>query len=752
MNDRAAPFDEPRIALESTTRPTWRGYVLFLAIALLLSSRPLLSATGIHLSTAALFYLLAARRWGYPAGLLALLVTVAPSLWWWGVWWYLPLSVGGYLFMWYARRWRLLPAEGIAIYNIAILPLLAWLALLRFQLSGPGIALFALQYALGEIVLATIADLIVYNFSLTNRWPFVIHKPTRSIERVLRTTTNFLTAFMLTFIVASQAMRIHDIADQRRADVRSVALQHVREQPDGKLAGHGFDHHPEGDSARIFFDTNPNDFEERARRTLTPDCPWPVRLGDDGTGGFGTWIGNCEITRAHTARGPVMVAIAYDGDVKTPFPWADYQLTLLVAGAAFALTYGISVSRSLVRAIGMAEDMVRRFGTPNLPMPPHVPFAEIDVPLRDFVARNNNYVAAIEDRDRLTKMTLDLKRSIDLRLMANIRFDPATGKLHFTHVKMTEPPVERSLQVHPGDYQLFPAADGSDEATIEFRTASAAEFDAQMITLRQSAGPLAWESGAMVKFTQPRRLRDLMVQQARLVDLGSMASAISHEIKQPLFTIAIAAESMQLMLDKGRSDIADQQLAGRIARIAEQVDRARNIIERISHYGRTDAAIPVEVDIDETMLLAVSFLSAMLEDRHIAVVSSVAPGRHRVLMSQVALEQVIVNGIQNAADSIQARRDAGWTGEGRITLEVARVGHRLRCTIADNGAGLPPGLAESAFNAFFTTKSSSNGSGLGLFISRQIIIDAGGTIRLRAGDEDEGAALEIDLPPHEPAA
>jgi signal transduction histidine kinase len=80
-----------------------------------------------------------------------------------------------------------------------------------------------------------------------------------------------------------------------------------------------------------------------------------------------------------------------------------------------------------------------------------------------------------------------------------------------------------------------------------------------------------------------------------------------------------------------------------------------------------------------------------------------------------------------------------------MTLSLDRQGDRIRCTVADDGVGLDIGVEDTAFEAFFTTKTIDNGTGLGLFISRQIVTDAGGSIAL-VPNADHGATLVVMLP------
>jgi C4-dicarboxylate-specific signal transduction histidine kinase len=328
--------------------------------------------------------------------------------------------------------------------------------------------------------------------------------------------------------------------------------------------------------------------------------------------------------------------------------------------------------------------------------------------------------------------------------MREIEFDPGTGLLRFEEIRISDGPLVREVKIHPADHPYFMAADASDEAVVEFRVAGAEALETYLVNLRRSDGRLRWSSGIGIRLRQPQRLHDLMLRQARLVDLGNMAAAITHEVKQPLFTIAMAAESIRIILEKRGALPDDEPVERCVMRIATQVDRAREIIRRISRYGHLDTLAPVGCDAAAAVEAAHSFLLPMLEERGIVTTLDFAPGVHWVDVSRIALEQVMVNAIQNAGDAILSARTAGRDA-GRLRLEVAPRGERIRCAITDDGIGVDTGVGDAAFEAFFTTKSVDSGTGLGLFISRQIVTDAGGTITL-AQNAGGGATLEVTLP------
>jgi len=242
-----------------------------------------------------------------------------------------------------------------------------------------------------------------------------------------------------------------------------------------------------------------------------------------------------------------------------------------------------------------------------------------------------------------------------------------------------------------------------------------------------------------------------LAQRARHADLGARIMTIAHELRQPLFTIAVAAESQRLMLARAaETRPSTDQLAERTECIAEQVSRATAIIEQILDYGRTNAKAASELDVAESLRRSCAFLAPTFEEQAIELVFSIENGWHCTIMSPVELEQVFVNALQNATDSIISRRRAGWTGTGRITCSVASCDGLISCIIEDNGAGVSKRHAEAAFDAFFSTKADE-GTGLGLFITREIVLRAGGSVSLRPSP-GKGAHLAIELPAANTAA
>lgn len=237
-------------------------------------------------------------------------------------------------------------------------------------------------------------------------------------------------------------------------------------------------------------------------------------------------------------------------------------------------------------------------------------------------------------------------------------------------------------------------------------------------------------------------LFDLLAVKARMADLGEQSAALAHELRQPLFSIAVANENLRMML--GRSDMTRGQLEKATARIAQQVERAQTIIERTLAYAAGRTAEGLGADIGLASGNAIEFLQPLFEAENIEIDDNTAHLHATVALCQVELEQVFVNILRNAAESIAARREAGWQGVGRITMRFHRKTDSVTCTVSDNGAGLSKEVAREVFAPFFTTKARA-GTGLGLHICRQALNKVGGSIRI-APEDRTGARVELELP------
>ena len=230
------------------------------------------------------------------------------------------------------------------------------------------------------------------------------------------------------------------------------------------------------------------------------------------------------------------------------------------------------------------------------------------------------------------------------------------------------------------------------------------------------------------------RLRELqaeLIHVSRLSAMGEMASALAHELNQPLTAIMNYAQATRRLVDAVDEE-RRAALLGLLEKTAQQASRAGQIIHRLRQFiakGETERMLEdVNAVVEEAAALALIGTGG----RGIAVRRALADGLPAVLMDKIQIHQVITNLIRNSVDALTAveRRE--------IVIQTRRAGqHRVEIAVADSGPGLAAAVAPRLFQPFVTTKPG--GMGIGLSICRSIVEAHGG--KLRAGENPGGGTV-----------
>jgi nitrogen-specific signal transduction histidine kinase len=265
------------------------------------------------------------------------------------------------------------------------------------------------------------------------------------------------------------------------------------------------------------------------------------------------------------------------------------------------------------------------------------------------------------------------------------------------------------------------------------------------ITLRISAVPFRpgrKESGVVVvlnDLTPARQLEERLAQLDRLANVGTLAASMAHEIKNAL----VAGKTfIDLLLEKHQ----DSELVDVVRREMGRIDA---LVTRMLKFAGPARPVFSEVRLHEVLDHSLRLVQPQLEGKAIASSRSFQAASDLVRGDDCQLQQAFVNLFLNALEAM------GPDGTLSVTTETilpdARVAGRgdsagqtrLRVTVRDDGAGIPPQCLARLFEPFFTTKP--NGTGLGLPITRRIILEHEGTITVES-QPGRGAAFHILLP------
>ncbi len=220
-----------------------------------------------------------------------------------------------------------------------------------------------------------------------------------------------------------------------------------------------------------------------------------------------------------------------------------------------------------------------------------------------------------------------------------------------------------------------------------------------------------------------QELQSELVHMSRLTAMGEMASALAHELNQPLAAIANYMKGSRRLLENS-SDERATMLRDAMEKAGEQALRAGQIIRRLRDFvARGESERRVE-DVKKLAEVASALALVGAKDKGVRVRFNFAPGIDFVLADKVQVQQVLLNLIRNAIEAMEETQKR----ELVVSTEAA-PDNMVEISVADTGSGISPEISEQLFQPFITTKR--HGMGVGLSISRTIIEAHGGVIATR---------------------
>ena len=231
--------------------------------------------------------------------------------------------------------------------------------------------------------------------------------------------------------------------------------------------------------------------------------------------------------------------------------------------------------------------------------------------------------------------------------------------------------------------------------------------------------------------TEFRRLLDQTIQSEKLVDLGRLAAGIAHEINNPLSVISYAAQLLQ------RETVVGPESAELLARIAGETERLKVLTGGLTSFSRRDETRLKPVDLNRIIQEVLLLVKYELSRKQIDIVESLAT-LPLVAADANKLKQVFFNLLINATQALPR--------QGRIRVATGLdIDGRPFALVGDNGPGIAPELRDKVLEPFFTTKNSGEGTGLGLYLCRNIMLEHHGTLTL-AESAEGGAEFRLSLP------
>ncbi|WP_279116087.1 PAS domain S-box protein, partial [Dehalococcoides mccartyi] len=325
--------------------------------------------------------------------------------------------------------------------------------------------------------------------------------------------------------------------------------------------------------------------------------------------------------------------------------------------------------------------------------------------------------------------------------------DAGVAMLEYSRSELRNMKITDFVKSIEGDNTLFSAVisqiEENPEATFErlFVTKSGREIPVELrprIFLfegKPTILTMARDISALKKAeAEKQKLRERADMANRLAAVGEMAAGIAHEINNPLTGVIGFAELLS-----NRSDLpADVQDSLKIINSGSL--RVVEIVKRLLTFARQTKPIISKVNITEVIDNALTLRNYVLETSGIRVLRDYAPDLPWINIDPAQIQQVFLNLILNAEQSIKKAHE-----KGTLAIKAENAGQYIRLSFKDDGTGIPPDVMDKIFQPFFTTKDPGQGTGLGLSLSQGIILEHGGKIWAENNPEG-GATFVLELP------
>lgn len=240
-----------------------------------------------------------------------------------------------------------------------------------------------------------------------------------------------------------------------------------------------------------------------------------------------------------------------------------------------------------------------------------------------------------------------------------------------------------------------------------------------------------------------RTLQEMKFQEdlnhvSRLASLGELVDTVAHEINTPTGIISIQADTLKLKT-------SGNNIAEELEIIKKQINRISNYTRSLLNYSKRLPFKPQLTNIISVIDESVYLLTHRFREKKIKLIKDFAATIPELSIDRVQIEQVFINILNNALDSMKQEGSINITVKDYLPeSKSTNCSQGILIQIKNNGEKIPENIIDQIFEPFFTTKSGRDGTGLGLSISKKIIIRHGGSIT--AENTESGPMFSIKLP------
>ncbi len=245
-------------------------------------------------------------------------------------------------------------------------------------------------------------------------------------------------------------------------------------------------------------------------------------------------------------------------------------------------------------------------------------------------------------------------------------------------------------------------------------------------------------NGRKKALLEKERTQEQLIQSESLAAIGQLAAGIAHELNNPLASASSLIQTdLELIQEQAEIREIDKSLLEDLTYARKELNKTKSIVKSILDLSRQTQTYQEEVNMNAVIDDALQVLYNQYKSLDVEIEKKYDPGLPPIMGNFSNLGQVLINIIKNA---VQALPD----GRGKITLSTSyrQKPKNVVVECRDTGIGIPPEMMKDIYKPFFTSKEVGKGTGLGLYVSHEIIKKHKGEIRI---DSREGAGTTVTI-------
>src|SRR5947209_8205675 len=241
-----------------------------------------------------------------------------------------------------------------------------------------------------------------------------------------------------------------------------------------------------------------------------------------------------------------------------------------------------------------------------------------------------------------------------------------------------------------------------------------------------------------IKELNNRLLKEL-AQKERLASLGQASAEFVHDLGNPLTIVWGYVQLLAKRLEKSENDNPQDASSAKELNIIEQnVRLCRELLTMWQSYGNVEASPPRMISVSSIVREVLKGIAPMATENGVELKSDICQDPCSLLGDSLQISRAIQNVVVNAVQATIEKK-------GTVTVSCAQKDFYVDLRVGDNGAGIQPAQLNRIFDPYFTTKQAKSGTGLGLYITKKVVEDHSGSIKVES-TSGVGTVFTIRLP------